>query len=57
MRLQGAACKAVQGFDDHPGAEQAVAKAIMGEIPFRGRLPIELPGFYPVGHGIVTQMD
>jgi beta-N-acetylhexosaminidase len=41
-------------YDDHPGAELSAAKAIMGEIPFRGKLPISLPDFYPIGHGIVS---
>jgi len=39
-------------YEDYPGAEEAAAKAILGEIPFRGRLPISLPGFYEAGHGI-----
>lgn len=37
-------------FDFHPDAERAAIRAITGEIPFRGRLPISLPGLYPVGH-------
>ena len=32
--------------------EMAAVKAITGEIPFRGKLPISLPGLYPVGHGL-----
>ncbi|RPJ61971.1 MAG: hypothetical protein EHM23_04990 [Acidobacteria bacterium] len=39
-------------YEDYPGAELAAAKAIMGEIPFRGRLPVSLPELYPAGHGI-----
>lgn len=40
----------ILAYDTHPGAEAAAVKAITGEIPFRGRLPISLPGLYPVGH-------
>ncbi len=40
----------VLGYDLHAGAELAMVKAITGEIPFRGRLPVSLPGFYPIGH-------
>ena len=39
-------------YDDYPGAEVAAIKAIFGEIQFRGKLPISLPGLYPIGHGI-----
>ncbi len=39
-------------YEDYPGAELAAAKAIMGEIPFRGKLPVSLPGLYAAGHGI-----
>lgn len=38
--------------DDYPGAELAAVKALFGEIPFRGRLPVSLAGAYPAGHGI-----
>lgn len=37
-------------FDFHPDAERAAIRAITGEIPFRGRLPVSLPGLYPIGH-------
>jgi beta-N-acetylhexosaminidase len=39
-------------YDTNPGAERAVVKAIAGEIPIQGKLPISLPGLYPVGHGL-----
>ncbi|HET7706990.1 MAG TPA: glycoside hydrolase family 3 N-terminal domain-containing protein [Thermoanaerobaculia bacterium] len=39
-------------YDIHPGAEMAAVKAIAGEIPVQGKLPISLPGLYPVGHGL-----
>jgi beta-N-acetylhexosaminidase len=36
-------------------AEMAMVRAITGEIPFQGKLPIELPGLYPVGHGLALK--
>jgi beta-N-acetylhexosaminidase len=39
-------------YDTNPGSELSAIKAIAGEIPFQGKLPISLPGFYPVGHGL-----
>lgn len=32
----------------------ALAKAMFGRISFQGRLPVSIPGMYPVGHGIMT---
>jgi len=32
--------------------ERAAVKAIAGEIPIGGRLPISLPGMFPIGHGL-----
>jgi beta-N-acetylhexosaminidase len=37
-------------YEYYPGAEAAAVKAVMGEIGFRGKLPVELPGMYPMGH-------
>jgi beta-N-acetylhexosaminidase len=31
---------------------QALAKAMFGHVQFYGRLPVSIPGFYPVGHGL-----
>jgi len=39
-------------YDTHPGAELAAVKAIAGEIPIQGKLPISLPGLYAIGHGL-----
>lgn len=33
-------------------AQEAAVKAIFGEIDTLGRLPVSLPGFYPLGHGL-----
>jgi beta-N-acetylhexosaminidase len=37
-------------FSDY--AEETAVKAIAGEIPIVGKLPIALPGLFPIGHGI-----
>lgn len=39
-------------YDIAPMAELAMVRAITGEIEFRGKLPISLPGLYPIGHGL-----
>ena len=33
-------------------SERAAVKAIAGEIPIGGKLPISLPGMFPIGHGL-----
>jgi beta-N-acetylhexosaminidase len=33
-------------YEYYPAAEEAALKAVLGEIEFKGRLPIELPGLY-----------
>ncbi len=37
-------------FSDY--AETSAVKAIAGEIPITGKLPISLPGLFPLGHGL-----
>lgn len=37
-------------FSDY--AEQSAVKAIAGEIPITGKLPISLPALFPLGHGL-----
>lgn len=37
-------------FSDY--AEESAVKAIAGEIPVTGKLPIALPGLFPLGHSI-----
>jgi len=32
--------------------EVAAVRAIAGETPISGRLPITLPGLFPAGHGL-----
>lgn len=45
-------CSLVLTFDDHPAAEVSALKAILGDIPFRGRLPVSLAGGFSMGYGI-----
>ena len=40
----------ILAYEYYPAAEEAALKAVLGENEFRGKLPVELPGFYPIGH-------
>jgi beta-N-acetylhexosaminidase len=42
----------VVAYDTSVTAEMAAVRAITGEIEFRGKLPISLPGLYAIGHGL-----
>jgi beta-N-acetylhexosaminidase len=37
-----------------PPSMEATAAALLGETPFAGRLPVEIAGLYPRGHGLVA---
>lgn len=39
----------ILAYEYYPAAEEASLKAVLGEIEFKGKLPIELPGFYRIG--------
>ena len=39
-------------YDFYDLAEMSAVRAIAGEAPIGGRLPIALPGLFPVGHGL-----
>lgn len=43
----------ILAYEYYPAAEEAALKAVLGEIEFKGKLPVELPGFYPIGHSII----
>jgi beta-N-acetylhexosaminidase len=43
-------------YDFYDRAERSALSAIAGEAPIEGKLPIELPGFYPVGHGLMRPL-
>ncbi|MCK5687694.1 beta-N-acetylhexosaminidase, partial [Myxococcota bacterium] len=38
------------------GAQEAAARAVLGESPMTGRLPISIPGYYPYGHRVEDRM-
>ncbi|HWP44351.1 MAG TPA: glycoside hydrolase family 3 N-terminal domain-containing protein [Blastocatellia bacterium] len=40
----------ILAYEYYPAAEEASLRAVLGEIPFKGKLPIEIPGFYAIGH-------
>ena len=40
-------------YDFYDGAEAAAVRAITGEAPITGKLPIGMPGMYSVGAGII----
>jgi beta-N-acetylhexosaminidase len=35
-----------------PVSQRAAAKAVFGEIEIAGKLPVSLPGLFPLGHGL-----
>ena len=39
-------------FSTSPSSETAVAKAILGDIPIHGRMPVSIPGISKVGDGM-----
>jgi beta-N-acetylhexosaminidase len=42
----------IVAYGDMPSLQQAVGRALLGEIDVVGKLPISLPGLYPRGTGI-----
>jgi len=40
------------GYEFSDFTERAAARGLMGEIPVGGKLPISLPGMFPIGHGL-----
>src|SRR5436309_15812527 len=39
-------------YEAFDGVEGAAVRAIAGETPIGGKLPISLPGMFPIGHGL-----
>lgn len=39
-------------YEFSDATERAAVRAIAGEIPIGGKLPIALPGMFPIGHGL-----
>jgi beta-N-acetylhexosaminidase len=44
-------------YDITPAAELAAIRAITGEIPFKGKLPVNLPGMYAIGEGLAAPVQ
>ncbi|HUE89075.1 MAG TPA: glycoside hydrolase family 3 protein [Vicinamibacterales bacterium] len=44
-------------FDFSDVAEESAVRALAGEIPIGGKLPIALPGMFPLGHGLTRSAD
>ena len=40
-------------YEYYPAAEEAALKGVLGEIEFKGKLPVELPGLYKIGDSIL----
>jgi hypothetical protein len=40
-----------------PSLQKATAEALLGKNDISGRLPISLPGLYPLGAGIQLKAD
>src|SRR5438132_13980910 len=39
-------------YEEFDGIEAAAVRALAGEAPIGGKLPISLPGMFPIGHGL-----
>jgi beta-N-acetylhexosaminidase len=44
-------------YDFADDAEETVARALNGEIGISGRLPIALPGMFPLNHGLTRSIN
>lgn len=44
-------------YEFSDATERAAVRAIAGEIPVGGKLPIALPGMFPIGHGLVRTIE
>jgi beta-N-acetylhexosaminidase len=42
-------------YRSSPQAQATAAKALFGEIDIAGRLPVSIPGLFPVGHGVILK--
>jgi hypothetical protein len=47
----------LETYDFSDYAELSAARAITGEMPIGGKLPIALPGMFPVGHGLTRTVE
>ncbi|MEW6233673.1 MAG: glycoside hydrolase family 3 C-terminal domain-containing protein, partial [Chloroflexota bacterium] len=44
-------------YGDAPCSVEAVVQALFGELAPRGRLPVSIPGLYPIGHGLTRDRE
>lgn len=42
-------------YRNTPETQQIAARALFGEMDIDGKLPVSLPGLYPIGHGITLK--
>ncbi len=42
-------------YRNTPETQQIAARALFGEMDINGKLPVSLPGLYPIGHGITLK--
>ena len=54
LRQLPEACTYLLAWSDAAVSQEAAARALVGEIPITGRLPIDLPPDYRVGHGLMV---
>jgi beta-glucosidase-like glycosyl hydrolase/CubicO group peptidase (beta-lactamase class C family) len=50
-----AAKSVIVAYEDTPGAQQAAAELIMGGIPAKGKLPVNIPNLFDSGDGLKTE--
>lgn len=44
-------------YSPFPFSQRAAARALFGEITITGKLPVSLPGLYPLGHGLQVKSN
>jgi beta-N-acetylhexosaminidase len=44
-------------YEEFDGIESAAVRALAGEAPISGKLPISLPGMFPIGHGLTRNVN
>jgi len=42
-------------YRNTPQAQKVAARAVCGEVDIEGRLPVSIPGLFPVGHGLAFE--
>ena len=42
-------------YRNSPQSQEVAARAVCGEIDIEGRLPVSIPGLFPVGHGLIIR--